>query len=198
LQGRVVTTDLPTLGTNPNSKQHGSTTQEANDLGNLRGQGRTVRGDWADGPCEPGWSAGQGRMVRKSEQNLQYAPLKNRTVRVQLSDGPRVTRTARMVRDAWTDGPHTTPNQKHLSQRIEPRTRTNKQRTGRTLVHTDCLRLPGGPSARCEQTREQQIESKNESTLPPIHPWISQTTSDLETRFGGDVKHPQGMLYSKS
>jgi hypothetical protein len=49
-QGCVVTTDLPTLGTNPNSKQHGSTTKEAKDLGNLRCLGRTVRGALADSP----------------------------------------------------------------------------------------------------------------------------------------------------
>jgi hypothetical protein len=49
-QGRVVTTDLTTLGTNPNSKQHESATQEAKDLGNLWCLGQTVRGDWADGP----------------------------------------------------------------------------------------------------------------------------------------------------
>jgi hypothetical protein len=49
-QGRVVTTDLPTLGTNPNSKQQGSTTQETNDLGNLRRTKRTVLDDREDGP----------------------------------------------------------------------------------------------------------------------------------------------------
>jgi hypothetical protein len=53
----------------------------------------------ADGPREPGGrSAGQGRTVCKSEQDLQYAPLENRMVRVQLSDGMGVTRTAQMVR----------------------------------------------------------------------------------------------------
>jgi hypothetical protein len=32
-QGHIVTMDLPTLGTNSNSKQHGSANQEAKDLG---------------------------------------------------------------------------------------------------------------------------------------------------------------------
>jgi hypothetical protein len=41
--------DLPTLGTNPNSKQHRSATQEAEDLGNLRSPRRTVRDGLADG-----------------------------------------------------------------------------------------------------------------------------------------------------
>jgi hypothetical protein len=56
-QGRVVTTDLPTLGTDPNSIQHGSTTQKAKDIGNLEVpgrlsavSGRTVREEGADCP----------------------------------------------------------------------------------------------------------------------------------------------------
>jgi hypothetical protein len=46
---------------------------------------------------------------------------------------------------------------------------------------------PRGQSARCEQTREQQLKSQLESTLPPIHPWISQTVEALEERFGEEV-----------
>jgi hypothetical protein len=69
-QGRIVTTDLPTLGTNPNSKQYGSTTQEANDLGNLR-----CLGDRPHGPGGP--SAGSRRTVRKYLQNHQYCTSKN-------------------------------------------------------------------------------------------------------------------------
>jgi hypothetical protein len=57
-QGQVVTMDLPTLGTNSNSKQYGSATQEAKDLGNLRCLGRTVRMDQADSAGPGGLSAG--------------------------------------------------------------------------------------------------------------------------------------------
>jgi hypothetical protein len=39
-QGHIVTTYLPTLGTNPNSKKHKSATQEAKNLGNPQCQGR--------------------------------------------------------------------------------------------------------------------------------------------------------------
>jgi hypothetical protein len=49
-QGRVVTVDLPTLGTNPNSIQHGSTNQKAKDIGNLESTRRTVRSVRADCP----------------------------------------------------------------------------------------------------------------------------------------------------
>jgi hypothetical protein len=56
-QGHVVTTDVPTLGTNPKRPQSGSTNQEAKDLAVLqqswrtvRGPVRTVRGHRLDGP----------------------------------------------------------------------------------------------------------------------------------------------------
>jgi hypothetical protein len=45
---------------------------------------------------------------------------------------------------------------------------------------------------------EQQPEHENKKSTPPIHPWISQTTWALETRFGGDVKRPQGLLCPKN
>jgi hypothetical protein len=65
-QGREVTTDLPTLGTKPNSKQHGNATQEAEDLGNLRCLGQMVQGDQADDLRGPsGWSAGSRWTVRR-------------------------------------------------------------------------------------------------------------------------------------
>jgi hypothetical protein len=49
-QGYIVTTDLPTLGTNPKRSQSRSTSQEAKDLAALRNTKWTVRGDRADGP----------------------------------------------------------------------------------------------------------------------------------------------------
>jgi hypothetical protein len=69
--GDVVTTDLPTLGTNSKQSWSGSTTQEAKDLAPLRGTRRTVRGDRADGQCGTGRrSAGHGRTVRKRKPTL--------------------------------------------------------------------------------------------------------------------------------
>jgi hypothetical protein len=49
-QGHIVTTDLPTLGTNPKQSQRESETQEAKDLGNLQLPGRTVPKEGADCP----------------------------------------------------------------------------------------------------------------------------------------------------
>jgi hypothetical protein len=67
-QGRVVTTDLPTLGTNPNSIHHGSTTQKAKDIGNLESTRRTVRSVRADRPqCPGGLSARRARTVREKD-----------------------------------------------------------------------------------------------------------------------------------
>jgi hypothetical protein len=91
-QGHVVTTDLPTLETNPNSKQHGSASQEVKDLGNLQCLGRTVRGALVDsqqGARE--CPARSRRMVQKWNQNNKYCTSKYRrsvpyprTVREQL------------------------------------------------------------------------------------------------------------------
>jgi hypothetical protein len=95
-QGHVVTTDLPTLGTNPNSIQHGSTTQKAKDLGNLestRWTVRSVRADCPQGGC--GLTARRAQTVRNCYPNLQYCTEKN---------GPSVMdpQTARLVTDRPT------------------------------------------------------------------------------------------------
>jgi hypothetical protein len=95
-QGRVVTTDLPTLGTNPNSIHHGSTTQKAKDIGNLESTRRTVRSVRADCPRGGrGLSARRTRTVRNCSPNLQYYTEKN---------GPSVMdpRTVRLVTDRPT------------------------------------------------------------------------------------------------
>jgi hypothetical protein len=49
-QGRVVTTDLPTLGISPKPIQRESTTQKPRDLGNLESTRLTVHSVWADYP----------------------------------------------------------------------------------------------------------------------------------------------------
>jgi hypothetical protein len=65
-QGHVVTTDLPTLGTNPKQSQSGSMTQEAKDIAALRGTRQTVRKHRANRPQGlGGLSAGLRRTVQK-------------------------------------------------------------------------------------------------------------------------------------
>jgi hypothetical protein len=107
-QGRVVTTNLPTLGTNPNSKQHGSTTQEAKDLGDLYSLGRTVCEHRAD------------RL--KMPPDLPVLHLEKWTIHALPVDHPRVTRTARTVHDEQADYPQMLCNQSQLPRRIEPQT----------------------------------------------------------------------------
>jgi hypothetical protein len=49
-EGHIVTTNLPTLGTCPNLKQSGSTTQEARDFGKSAGLGWTICERTSDRP----------------------------------------------------------------------------------------------------------------------------------------------------
>jgi hypothetical protein len=52
-------------------------------------------------------------------------------------------------------------------------------------------RLPFNPPSlvrRIGPSEDSELE-KHKPTLPSL-PWISQTAEWIETRFGGDVKHP--------
>jgi hypothetical protein len=77
-QGRVVTTDLPTIGTNPKQSQGESETQGAKDLATLRSLGRTVRDVLANGPL------GVGGRSEKEPRTTSTTPLN--------TDGPYPTR----------------------------------------------------------------------------------------------------------
>jgi hypothetical protein len=125
-QGHVVTTDLPTLGTNPKQTRSGNTTQEAKDLAVLRNSRRTVREAGADGPWTPsGRSATLERTVRNSQQNHQKHTSNcgrsvpcTLTVREQLVPRGQSAASRRMVRQ-------TLPSQKQLAKRIETKTLKN-------------------------------------------------------------------------
>jgi hypothetical protein len=93
-----VTTDLPTLGTNPKYSQCKSETQEAKDLNDLHSLGQTVRVEAADCPRGPsGLSASTGQTVRKCHPNFQYYTSKN-GVSVEHSRTVRASRTVRPPR----------------------------------------------------------------------------------------------------
>jgi hypothetical protein len=81
-QGRVVTTDLPTLGTNPKRSQSESETQEAKDLAAVRNTRRTVRKHRVDRPC------GLGGPSEISSQTTSTAPSIT-IVRGDTADRPR-------------------------------------------------------------------------------------------------------------
>jgi hypothetical protein len=108
-QGRVVTTDLPTIGTNPKQYQSESKTQGGKDLTTLLSTRRTVHKHRADRPCGlGGLSAGCGGPSENNSRTTSTAPsitdrppstrgpsallglsgLSSRTVRPLLADCP--------------------------------------------------------------------------------------------------------------
>jgi hypothetical protein len=108
-QGHVVTTDLPTIGTNPNSIQHRSTTQKAKDLGNLESTRRTVRSVRAD--CPRGGHGPSENATRTSS----IAPRK--TDRLWWTRGPSAS--SRTIRHSSTDRPQTSCTKNPPTKRIE-------------------------------------------------------------------------------
>jgi hypothetical protein len=156
----------------------------------------------ADGPqARDGQSADTGRTVRNPRADSPLIATKRpdvhantRTVHTSSTGSSRATGAAQTDRDVKADCPPNTSWPKTTGQpdrntgAQEHATNTKNPRPIRLRV--DGLHPPGGLSARCEQAREQQPKSKPASTLPPILPWISQTASVLEERFGEDVKHP--------
>jgi hypothetical protein len=77
-QGRIVTTDLPTLGANPKRSRSKSETQEAKDLATLQRTRRTVRDLQADRPRGYGGpSASYDVPFEKTFPNHQYCTLNN-------------------------------------------------------------------------------------------------------------------------
>jgi hypothetical protein len=190
-QGHVVTTDLPTLGTNPKRSQSGSTIQEARDLAVLQQPWQTVRDPGADGPRSPGRrSAVTGRTVRypradgpliATERPEEHPTM--RTVHTWSSDGPRATHAERTVRDLWADSPaltrtvrQTPSGQNQMAKRIETKTLKNTRRTRRTLGQKALCGLSAAYRRTVRQDRTEQLELQTASTTSPTRPWISQTT----------------------
>jgi hypothetical protein len=156
-QGHVVTTDVPTLETNPKRSQSGSTKQEAKDLAVLQQSRRTVRGHQVDCPRSPrGWSATYGGLSVKHEQNDPTGTSSRgcsiphpRTVREQLVSRGQSATPERTVRQ-------TPSHQKPLANRIETKALKNTRRTRRTpgpkgstrTVHTHHADSPRGANKR--------------------------------------------------
>jgi hypothetical protein len=178
-QGHVVTTDLPTLGTNPNSKQHGCATQEEKDLGNLQSLGWTVR-------MEGGLSTGARQTVCKLRADHPKMPpeppvlhLKKRTISALPADHP-----------CGRDRLHS-PRRPSDKLRATKNTRQNgsKQRDTRTREERDEL-LPGrlladrppgacGPSAWCADSSPSSTSWR--STPPSLCP-ISPINQGIATK----------------
>jgi hypothetical protein len=115
-QGHVVTTDLPTLGTNPKQSRSESTIQEAKDLAVPQYTRRTIRGLQADHPRGYGGpSAGCSGLSEKRSPTTSTAP--------SITDHPRWARglsiPSRTVRHFSTDHSQTLCNKNPLTQWIE-------------------------------------------------------------------------------
>jgi hypothetical protein len=95
-QGRVVTKDLPTLGTSPKPIQRGSTTQKGRDFGNLESTRRTVRSVRAD--CPRGWRGLSARRAWTVREDGTDRPK-------MLPEPPVLHREKRTVRDGPADRP---------------------------------------------------------------------------------------------
>jgi hypothetical protein len=172
-QGHVVTTDLPTLETNPNSKQHGSASQEVKDLGNLQCLGRTVRGALVD-----------------SQQGARECPARSRRW---YKNGTRTTSTApRNIDDLYPTLGRSASNSCRADGWRAPgrRSANTLQQKATSLVDRTMnaqeqvmnwtnprpCRLFAATRRNVRQVQTEQLEPENEKSTPPIYPWISQTS----------------------
>jgi hypothetical protein len=132
-QGHIVTTDLPTQGTNSKQSRRGSMTQEAKDIVVLQTTRWTVRRARANSSQALGRQfATLGRTFRKRQQNLQYCTSNNGwsapcpwTVREQQMPRGRCGAPTQMVQQ-------TTCSKTLTPRRIYVRARKNWMNTRRT------------------------------------------------------------------
>jgi hypothetical protein len=151
-QGRVVTTDLPTLETNPKQSRSESTTQKAKDLATLHSARRTVRELRADCPRGLGGpSARHRRTVRKRPQTSSTAPtitdrpwrhLRPCTTNTPHADCPRTPGEPSAKIPATEDGWKTGSKGRHS------RTSDEHEEHQASRLHTDRPRPTCGRSAR--------------------------------------------------
>jgi hypothetical protein len=115
-QGHVVTTDLPTLGTNPKQSRTESTNQEGEDLAVLHSVGRTVRVVSAD------HSQGSSGLSEKDSRTSSTPP--------QITDRLR-----------WARGPSApSPTLRHLST-VRPQTSCNKNPPTKWIERKACKKV---------------------------------------------------------
>jgi hypothetical protein len=171
-QGHVVTTDLPTLGTNPKQSRSESETQEAKDLATLHSTRQTVREAGADGSRGWGrWSADTGRTIRDPRADsplnateLPEAHPEMRAVHTLPADCPRATCAARTVRDLRADGPPNLLPQNFGTSKIYARALKNWTNTRRTLTS----RTVRGLQADSPPALEQNSPRWKTRSQPPV------------------------------
>jgi hypothetical protein len=138
-KGRVVTTDLATLGTNPNSKQYGNATQVAKDFGNMRSLGQTVRGDRADSLLGPG---GQSTRPRRTVRNNSPSNLYSTSKYEWSVPYPRTVREQLVPRGRFETGGRQSANRLQQKPSSSSDRNASRSRT-KELVTNTC---PGGLS----------------------------------------------------
>jgi hypothetical protein len=131
-QSHVVTTYLPTLGTNPNSKQHRSATQEAKDLGNLQSPGRTVH-------MGGGLSARARRTFRKLRVYYPKIPPEPPVLHIEK----QIVFARPVDRPRGRDHPHS-PHGPSLKLRATKRTRQNGSKWSDARTHEEHDELLSG------------------------------------------------------
>jgi hypothetical protein len=153
-QGHVVTTDLPTLGTNPqtttkrkrNSRSKGLSNSAQHKTDGPRGwggrssdTGQTVRDPRADSllnATEP------PEAHPKCERSVPYP----RTVRTLPADCPRATCTARTVLDLWADNPPNLLPQHFGTSKYLHTSSQELDKHAKNSHHADGPRATGGQS----------------------------------------------------
>jgi hypothetical protein len=168
-QGRVVTADLPTLGTNPKQPQSESETQGAKDLTTFRSTRRTVRKHRADRPRGlGGLSAGCGRPFENNSRTTSTTP--SITDRPPSTRGP-FTPHGLSGLSSRTDR-QTLCNQKHTAKRIEMNALKNTRRTRRTpgQLPPRGLSAPTRLTVRHVRTDAGTAGREQERKLPTSYP----------------------------
>jgi hypothetical protein len=171
-QGHVVTTNLPTLGTNPKQSQSDIKTQEAKDLAALRKPRQTVCNDMANSPR---WIGGQSarprRTVRNCYPNNQYFSSKyGRSVAT-----PWTVRPARTVQQPR---PNSSANLLQLKTPNSTGQKKATQELAKNMMNSRLLAPCGwsaDPARTVRQVRKHQREPETASTSSPIQSWIYQT-----------------------
>jgi hypothetical protein len=171
-QGRVVTIDLPTLGTSPNTTQSGSTRQEAKDLANCDRLGRTVHEKVLDHP----WSTEDCPWIEDgppvlSTRTSSAAPGQYR---------PSVT-ARRTVRARWTIRHYSVDRPSNM---VQQNSNTPTDRTPRSQEDDEHARNPnltdrpwthGGQSVVREQHKQKhELEGKPSLGIHGSPKWLNR------------------------
>jgi hypothetical protein len=173
-QGHVVTTDLPTLGTNPKQSQSGGTNQEAKDLATLCSTRRTVREPTADRPRGSGGPSENDSQTSNTALTITDLPWRHlgpSAINTLVADCPRTpcgpSAKPPATEDGWKSG----------SKGRHSRTSDEHEEHQSSCLHADRPRPIGGLSTRHKQNSPNS-KSRGQPLLPvhgsPKRPELSR------------------------